>query len=130
MIYRETNPEVVNALLCRDWPGTDYSEVLSEPLHICLIEDDSGAIFAWRGPGIYEAHIFFGVRGREAWELATRMQDEIKKYGARKLWSLIPENDRRICLFLRRLGWASGGILKTKNGEQELFTMEIEPCHL
>lgn len=128
MIRRETNPEIVNEMLRRDWPDADYSEVLAEPLHICLVEGDSGAIFAWRGPGIYEAHVFFAVRGRQAFNLALRFQEAIKELGARKLWSLIPESDRKICLFLRQLGWSAGDVLTTRDGPKQLFTMELETC--
>lgn len=128
MIRRETDPEVVNRLLQRDYPTLDYSEVLAEPLHICLVEGDSGAIFAWRGPGIYEAHVFFSVRGRDALDLAARMQADMQERGARKLWSLIPDDDRRVKLFLRHLGWKPGGQFKTRNGPQEYYSMEMQPC--
>jgi hypothetical protein len=45
------------------------AELLANPLNVCLIEGDSGTVFAWRGPGIFEAHVFYAVRGREALDL-------------------------------------------------------------
>lgn len=125
MIRRETNPEVVNAMIGRDFPGVDYSEVLSEPLHVCLVDGDSGAIFAWRGPGTYEAHMFFAVRGRTALRLAHDMLDHMKLYhGARRFWTLF-EPDAIARKFVRLLGWTSKGLVETRHGPNELYTLEI-----
>ncbi len=130
MIHRETNAETVNALIGRDFPGVDYSEVLSEPLHVCLVDDDSGAIFAWRGPGTYEVHVFFAVRGREAINLGHAMLDYMRdNHAARKFWALVPVGSEHVKVFTRLMGWASQGVLKTRHGDNELFTQETDPCH-
>lgn len=127
MIRRATLDDVadVNRWIGRDFPGVDFSEVLSNPMNVCLAEGESGAIFVWRGPGIYEGHLFYEVRGRAALSLAERMMKEMALgYGAGLLWALIPLPDRRVRLFLRRLGWKSLGHRETERGPQELFISE------
>jgi hypothetical protein len=124
LIRRTHNLAFVNSLLARDFPGTDFSELLAEPLHVVLIEGESGALFAWRGPGIYEAHIFFAVRGREAIDLMRRMAELMHDKGATLLWTLIPEEDRRTRMFARLVGWKARGITEYRHGTAELFVSE------
>lgn len=125
MIRRECDPEVVNKLA----GGLDFSEVLSEPLHICLIEGENGAIFAWRGPGTYEAHVFFSVRGRDALELGWRMLAHMREHhGAQKFWTLVPVESRHVKMFARLLGWESKGEVISKHGAHELFVLEKLKC--
>ena len=66
-------------MLERDFPGCDFTEVLANPLNVCLVHGDSGAIFAWRGPGIYEVHVFYAMRGREALSVSRIMLDIMRK---------------------------------------------------
>jgi hypothetical protein len=125
MIERSRDLERINRLLARDFPGCDFSEVLAEPMHICLVEDENGAIFAFRGPGVYEVHVFFSVRGREAAALIHGMLGHMRaEYGARLFWALIPLNDRKTRMFARLVGWKSLGTRETRNGPQELFASE------
>lgn len=119
----------VNEYLGRDFPDCDFTEVLSEPLHVCLLEDDNGAIFMWRGPGIYELHLFFALRGRAAMTLLHRMIYEMRShYDAELFWALIPVNDRKVTMFARLMGWASRGVLETRHGPNELFVSEKVKC--
>lgn len=127
MIRRSWNVPQVNALLERDFPGLDFSEMLAEPLNVVLIGDDKdGAAFAWRGPGIYEAHVFFAVRGKAAIRLARTMLNFMADaHGARLFWTLIPEGSRHVKLFARLLGFKSLGPTLTRHGPHELFSLEM-----
>jgi len=124
VIRDERDPEVVNRLA-----GGDFTEFLEEPLHHCLIDGDSGAFFAFRGPGIYEAHVFFTVRGKDAIDLGHALMDRMRERGARQFWSMIPPESRHVKVFLRRLGWHSHGTVISKIGPQELFSTEKPSCH-
>jgi hypothetical protein len=122
MIRRTRDPELINRLLARDFDGLDFSEVLAEPLNVCLVEDGSGAIFCWRGPGIYEAHVFFAVRGRGAIDLGHRLMNVMGvHYGARLFWALVPVESRKVRMFTRLMGWKSLGVRETRHGFNELF---------
>lgn len=119
----------VNALIDRDFPGCDLTELLSEPLHVCLIEGESGAMFANRGPGIYEMHVFYAVRGRAAVSLARKMIDMMRhEHGAQFLWTLIPLESRKVRMFARLVGWQSLGERKTRHGPCEMFVSEKNVC--
>lgn len=129
MIERTRDVALVNRLVARDFEGADFSEVLAEPLHVCLIEGESGALFMWRGPGIYEVHLFFAVRGREALNLIERMFAILRQtYGAQLFWALVPVESLKVKMFASLLGWASLGVKETRHGEQELLVSERNLC--
>lgn len=133
MITRAGLPEVghVNTCIGRDFPGIDFAEILSEPLHICLMEGEGGAVFLFRGPGIYEVHVFFDCGGREVIDLSHRMLAVMRdQYGARLFWALVPIDSRKVKIFTRWMGWLSQGVLMTKNGPNELFVSENIQCLL
>ena len=59
----------------------------------------------WRGPGIYEAHLFFAVRGREALALIRSMLDIMREtHGGQLFWSLIPTDSVKVKAFARLMG--------------------------
>lgn len=117
------------ALLAEAVPGVDFSTFLAEPLHVALIEGESGALFAWRGPGIFEVHVFFAVRGREAIDLMARMIEAMRfSHDARLFWAMIPQDDRKTRMFARLCGWKSLGLKADTYGPKELFVSEICPC--
>jgi hypothetical protein len=117
--------DTINRLARRDFPGADVSELLEEPLNICLVDGENGAMFAWRGPGLYEIHLFFAERGRAALNLCRSMLDEMKRcHGAKSFWALIPAESRNVRMFARLMGFVSHGMVETKNGQNELFTGE------
>ncbi len=127
MITRTRDVAWVNAMVGRDFPGCDFTEVLSEPLHWCLVDDEteSGAFFMWRGPGIFECHVFFTERGKAADALIKKMVAIMRAEGARMLWAMIPMPSRHIRLWARRVGWKSQGVVETKNGPNEIFMLEF-----
>jgi hypothetical protein len=129
VIRRTRDARRVNELLARDFPGCDMAELLAEPMHICLVEGESGAIFAWRGPGIYEIHLFFTVRGRAALKLFDSMLGIIQSaYGGRLFWALIPAEQHHVRLFARLCGFKAVEIMETRHGPQELFVSETDTC--
>jgi hypothetical protein len=122
-MIRSTDPALVNRLAAAQGQDGDFTEFLSDPLHVCLIEGKSGALFAFRGPGIYEVHVFFDVRGAKALWLGETMLGWMReKHGARLFWSLIPVESRKVLMFARLMGWESHGIVESRHGWQELFS--------
>jgi hypothetical protein len=108
----------------------DFSEFLSCTLNACLIEGEGGALFVWRAPGIFELHLFFEQRGREAIELLRRMLDTMRReFGAQWFWAAIPwdqgKQSRKVRLFARRMGWKLKGRAMFPHGLCEVFTSEI-----
>ncbi len=98
---------------------------LSDPMNVCLIEGEGGAVFIWRGPGIYEVHLFFEQRGRAAIELIRRMFKVMRsKFGARLMWAAIPIESRKVIMFARLVGWKSQGVAELAHGHCELFQSE------
>jgi hypothetical protein len=130
-VRRSKDAELVNRLLGRDFPGADFTEVLANPLNVCIVEGDSGAIFAWRGPGIYEIHLFYAVRGREALKLFDSMLGIIQSaYAGVVFWALIPIADRKTRMFARLAGFIAGETVETRDGPNELFVSENAQCLL
>lgn len=129
MILRVVDPVKVNPLLQRDFPQGDLTDFLINPLNVCLVSGESGTLFAWRGPGVFEAHVFYAVRGAEALRLAGSMQDTMRRaYGAQYFWSLLPLENRAARMFCRLIGWKSQGHLQTQYGSEEMFVSETIPC--
>jgi hypothetical protein len=86
----------VNAWVERDsGQPVDFSGFLSFPFNICLLSGEGGAMFAWRGPGVYEVHLFLEQSGREAMNVLRVMLDLVETlYGARLFWAAIPLEGR------------------------------------
>lgn len=118
--------EAINGWLERDFPGSgaDLTEVLSNPMNICLLAGSGGAIFMWRGPGIYEVHVFFEQRGREVIRLSHEMLGMMRLHGARMFWAAVPVESRRVLMFTRLMGWKSCGVRPFPHGVCEIFSGE------
>jgi hypothetical protein len=104
-------------------------QFLNEPANLCLIEGEGGALFIWRGPGIYECHVMFAQRGREVIELSHQMLAYMRDtYGARTFWASVPwdtsKQSRKVRLFTRLLGWQSRGRVNFAHGLCEVFISE------
>ena len=128
-MIRVRDPAIVNAVAGQAGIDADFTELLSEPQHVCLIDKGSGALFAWRGPGIFEVHVFFRVRGREALTLGHAMLEMMRRdYGGRLFWSLIPPGSRHVLMFTRLMGWTHRGPVETRHGPQHLFDTGECPC--
>ena len=110
------------------WGGADFTEFMANPMNVFLAEGEGGALFAWRGPGIYEVHVCFEQRGKEVLALAHRMLAYMREnYGARMFWSVIPPQSRKVIMFARLMGWKSRGVAEFAHGVCEIF-VEENPC--
>lgn len=103
--------------------------VLHDPMSAILLEGPGGAIFVWRGPGIFEVHVFFSQRGREVIELSHRFLAHMRETrGAKMFWAAVPwdtsAHSRKVRLFTRLMGWKSQGRANLAHGFCELFTGE------
>jgi hypothetical protein len=115
----------INAWVERDsGQESDFSEFVSDPANVVLIEGEGGALFASRGPGIYETHCFFEQRGREVIEIAKAMLAMMREHGARVFIAPIPVTSRKVILFVRLLGWRSHGTAQFPHGLCEIFIGE------
>ncbi len=133
MIWRATLDDVakVESWIERDFHKVDYSQVLANEMNVCLCQGEGGAIFVWRGPGIYEVHCFFEQRGLEVREISQRILSMMAKdYGARLVWAAIPDESRNVKTYVRWLGFKPVGSATFPHGPCELFTWESDQCHL
>lgn len=99
----------------------DLAEFLDDPLNVCLIEGENAALFEWRGPGIYQCHVLFQCRGKDALALSHRMLDHMRAAGAKLFWTAIPNGERKVNLYARWLGFKSQGFENLSYGRCELF---------
>lgn len=105
-------PDIVDVGDIRDW--------LEKPENIALEKDGSFGLFTWDYDGLYCGHYFFRVRGKEAFDLATNMIDEIFSRGAKAIRGMTPIDNKPAVFMTRRLGFGDYGIIDTPRG----------PCHL
>jgi hypothetical protein len=102
----------------------DFTAFLSDHNNVALIEGEGGALFVWRGPGIYEVHVFFEQRGRAVIELSRRMLAHMRERGAKLFWAAVPVESRHVIMFTRLMGWKSQGFGDFPQGRCELFLGE------
>jgi hypothetical protein len=103
----------------------DFTAFLSDRNNVCLIEGEGGMLLVWRGPGIYEAHVFFEQRGKAALDLTRKMLAWMREnMGARLFWAAVPVMSRHVIMFTRQLGWKSQGFGDFPQGRCELFQSE------
>lgn len=106
----------------------DPTALITDRRNVCLFSEAGGAMFAWRGPDIFEGHSFFRVRGREAIKLGLTLLNYMEDaHGARMIWGLTPESNRAARWFNRQVGFSSQGLIETPEGVCELFVLE-RPC--
>lgn len=122
--------ENINGWVGRDsGREVDFTEFLSCPMNACLIEGNGGALFVWRGPGIFEVHVFFEQRGREVIDLSHKMLAFMRaEFGARLFWAAVPVASRRVIMFTRLMGWKSEGAANFPHGLCEIFVSEKMRC--
>lgn len=98
--------EQINDWVWRDsGKRPDFTDFLSDQNNVCLISGEGGALFVWRGPGIYEVHVFFEQRGKEVLRLSRDMLDWMREHGADTFWAAVPIASRRVVMFTRLMGW-------------------------
>lgn len=114
----------INGWVKRDGAEADFTELLSNPMNVALLCGEGGALFVWRGPGIYEAHVFFEQRGREVLKLSHAMLDMMRDHGATMFWAAVPVESRHVIMFTRLMGWKSHGVRDFPHGYCEVFSGE------
>lgn len=127
MIRRATVDDVsdINRWLERDGFPCDFTEILSNSMNVCLLSGEGGAIFVWRGPGIYEVHCFFEQRGKEVRDISNEMLRMMFADGATLIWAAVPTESRKVRIYVRWLGFKSLGFRAFPHGECELFTLQV-----
>lgn len=138
MIRRAALPDLDNIIgwIQRDFPDTDpealragYTEALENRMNVCICAGEGAAIFLWRGPGIFEVHCFFEQRGKVVREISNAILEMMaKNHGARLVWAAIPDESRKVKVYVRWLGFKSVGIEAFPHGLCETFTWEPEVC--
>ena len=122
------NAMLVGWLSEREDKEGDFTPFLMDPMNVALIEDDGVAFFVWHGPGVYEVHVSFAERGREATATTHRMLAHMRERGATMFWGVIPWDTGKVSrsrrLFARLMGWKSLGRANFAIGLCELFTGE------
>lgn len=130
-IYRATveDAERVNDWVWRDSGyRPDFSAFLLNPLNVCLCCGEGGALFVWRGPAIYEVHVFFEQRGKEVLRLSRTFLDIMRgQFGALIFWAAVPvaSTSRHVVMFTRLMGWKSCGVARLEQGDCEIFVEGI-----
>jgi hypothetical protein len=119
--------EKINEWVWRDsGKRADFAPFLSDRMNVCLLEGEGGALFVWRGPGIYETHCFFEQRGAEVRDISRRFLEHMRdEFGARLIWAAIPNDSRKVKIYVRWLGFKSVGHAYFPHGPCELFTLEF-----
>jgi hypothetical protein len=109
--------------LFRDVHGGDLdpTALLSDVRNRLYFDERGGAIFAWRGPGIYEGHSFFRPPARCAIRAGREILGLMRD--ARMIWGLTPESNNDARRLNRLLGFKSQGMLDTPEGRCELFVL-------
>jgi hypothetical protein len=131
-IWRATaaDAERINDWVWRDSGfRPDFTAFLEEPLNVCLVCGEGGALFVWRGPDIYEVHVFFEERGKAVLKLSHEMLEIMREeFGARIFWAAVPVESRHVIMFTRLMGWKSQGVAMQPQGKCEIF-LEDSACH-
>lgn len=103
----------------------DFTGFLSDRMNVFLACGAGGALFVWRGPGIYEVHVMFEQRGRDVLRLSREMLDIMRReHGAKLFWAAVPITSRHVIMFTRLMGWKSQGLADLSHGRCELFIGE------
>lgn len=111
----------------------DPSELIGDEKNVLLFDEGGGQFFHWKGPGIFEAHSFYLVRGREALDRGSEaVRLMFADYGAEKIWRATPIENRAARWFNRQLGFHSLGEVHMpfygENGACELFELRGTAC--
>ena len=102
----------------------DAAQIIADRRNIALVGDGGGALFVWRGPGVYEGHSFFLVRGKEAVQLARAILAKMSRR-ATLIWGLTPKDLKHVHLFNRLIGFECLGEMDTPEGPHILYEMRF-----
>jgi hypothetical protein len=107
--------------------GIDCQAWLDSPGNIMWVEGDNVGLATFEYPGVYNAHWFFNVRGRQALALAKAMLDHhFKETDARTIRGLTPVEYKGARWLARQIGMKSYGELEFPDGPYEMFFLTRE----
>ncbi len=101
----------------------DAERWLAEPRNVVLWDGANVALFLWRWIGVYEGHVQFEARGREAIDLAGQMLGLMRGAGAAVIIAVTSQP--AAAWFLRQIGFTSYGLIPTIEGMSEMFQLEF-----
>lgn len=105
----------------------DVDEWTADPRSLTLeAPDGSLALFEWVSPGLYDGHYFFKARGKEAFDLANEVLDELPSYGVKVVRGFTPVEHKAALWMSRRLGFREMGEVPTDIGPCVLFVMNLD----
>ena len=129
MIKRSFDPELLRQALAMH--PDDQSEVDAEAWidneRNVMYLDDSGSVglLTFEYPGLYNAHWFFRVRGKNAYDLARKMLHKgFQETDMQAVRGLTPMSLPNVRMAARRVGLTSYGQITCSDGKDyELFCM-------
>lgn len=110
-----------DAAIIKEVTGFEIDEIINDHRNIIIMDGENIGLFVWRGPNIYEGHIEFKARGKEAIKIGKAMLAYID---AKMIWGLTPTDKKHVRWFNRKIGFISHGVNNTPEGERELFVLE------
>lgn len=106
----------------------DFADHVDDDRNIAMVIGGFGAIFVFRGPGIYECHIMArkASRGGFAMEAGREMLARMKELGAHTVWGQPSVYNRAAICYIRRMGLKPSGFgVDPVAGEVQYFVMEL-----
>ncbi len=141
MIHRETDAQTINAIANRgdvrelmflgaSYPPQhlDFSAWVDDPRNIVLTSNGFGALFVFRGPGIYECHIMASknARGSSSFKVGREMLNQVKAQGGKLVWGQPSVYNRAAICYIRRMGLRPVGFgTDAVAGEVQYFELEL-----
>ncbi len=103
-------------------PEEDLEKWWGCPGSIMLVSGDDVGLATCEYPGMYNCHLYFKSRGREAIRLGQEMLNHLfDNYDAKAVGGLIKVQFKAARWAARQMGWTSLGIVSFPNGDDELF---------
>jgi len=114
--------------------GFDLGPWLSDDNNLAFIDDTGNlGLLEYDTPGVYNSHMFFCSRGRDAINKATEMiGNAFEHYPVQVMRGYTDVSNRAARWMDRQLGYTSYGVLSTLNPPCELFILtkkEFEVKH-
>jgi hypothetical protein len=109
-----------------DWIGFDADELLSNPLNICLTNEEESdfSLFEYDRAGIYTGHFIYTSRGKAALRFGQKCLEVIfSDFPVTLIKGLTPVEHLGARWLSRKLGFQSFGVIDTIKGPHELVML-------
>ncbi len=123
-LYREM--PVAHIMADRELIAAYVDQWLDEPRNIAILEDDDLALFDYNDHGVYEIHLFFHSRGKEAVEAAKAVTRQMFEFGAHMIVASIPAINRKACVVARMTGYHFLETRETPYGQVRVYFITPE----